>query len=189
MRSHEAKTIKPLTARIRPATALGAGAAIGARGAAVASLIALSGALFGCGSASEDLIVGTWEMDGFSCNGTDYSLPSGVTFTLTYNADRTFEAVFTGSASCTVTVTGTYTRSGLSVTENSVLQDCGVSCSIPAIPPALDATNCSGKASRASAHAFVADIPTANTMEQSRHDPEFFCAEGSNEQLRFTKAD
>ena len=142
-----------------------------------------------CGYSSDDILAGTWELTSFSCDGVEYTPPTGISFQVSYDrgSGTAFGAVLEDSGNCRVEFAGNYSRTGLTVTERPTEQECFSGCTISSFSPGFPGISCSGLNSISTTGTYVVNIPETGEMEQSRPDSTTFCPSGAAESQIYSK--
>ena len=147
----------------------------------------------GCGFVTGDILAGTWRLDSYSCDGTRYAVPNGVSFTVSYGgpSGSTVAVVFDVDGTCRIENTGQYGRTGLTVTESIREQECFAGCTTPTFPPTNQTISCSGLTSFSTPvqMTYLADVPERSVLEQSRFTQVTFCPDGSSELRTYSRVD
>lgn len=125
---------------------------------------------------SDDPLLGSWRVTRATCDGVPQQLQSSLT--LTYAANGTFTGEFSGSTCASMRFSGTFSRTGLTVTENPTLQDCGSGCTITIAGPG--SITCTGQSATSTSQTYRVNMGVTDVMEQFVPANLTFCRPGAN---------
>jgi hypothetical protein len=150
----------------------------------------------GCSPDASSVIYGEWGLSQIYCNGAEVSLVAGAAVNLTFTHPESSSTSITdpdgdgGGGVCSLSFDGGFAQSGLQLQEIPTALTCAGDCTVsPLTSQATGSESCTSGTSEVSNldAEYNVHFPDRNTMQLSFRDPNFLCAEGSEEILVYTR--